>query len=103
MHSPSVPLTPQLLALLGERKADNVPLFEVSSANAMFNTLKALDGNGFTVHGFCSSFEDWGAEATSLPRDLVNGTTPGARPIGRISGPTCWRSAGRSWNVGSNL
>ena len=68
---PSVPLTPQLLALLGERKADNVPLFEVSSANAMLNTLKALDGNGFTVHGFCSSFEDWGAEATSLPRDLV--------------------------------
>jgi len=71
LHSPSVPLTPQLLALLGERKADNVPLFEVSSANAMLNTLKALDGNGFTVHGFCSSFEDWGAEATSLPRDLV--------------------------------
>ena len=37
----------------------------------MLNTLKALDGNGFTVHGFCSSFEDWGAEATSLPDDLV--------------------------------
>ena len=38
----------------------------------MLSTLKATDGgNGFTVHGFRSSFEDWGAEATSFPRDLI--------------------------------
>jgi hypothetical protein len=36
----------------------------------MLNTLKALDGTGFTVHGFRSSFEDWGAEATHFPRKL---------------------------------
>ena len=60
-----------MLALLGERKADDVPLFKASGQNAMLNTLKALDGNGFTVHGFRSNFEDWGAEATSFPRNLV--------------------------------
>src|SRR6185437_6299331 len=46
-----VPLTPQMVALLGKRHADDVPLFKVSSQNAMLNTLKALDGNGCTVHG----------------------------------------------------
>jgi integrase len=60
----------EALALLGKRRADNTPLFKVSSGNAMLKTLKAL-GNGYTVHGFRSSFEDWGAEATSFPRDLV--------------------------------
>jgi hypothetical protein len=29
---------------------------------------------GFTVHGFRSSFEDWGAEAASFPRDIGGGT-----------------------------
>jgi integrase len=66
-----VPLSPEALAVLGRRRADNAPLFKVSSANAMLNTLKALDGNGYTVHGFRSSFEDWGAEATNFSRDLV--------------------------------
>ena len=46
------------------------PAVQVSSANAMLNTLKALDETGFTVHGFRSSFEDWGAEATHFPRKL---------------------------------
>ena len=67
-----VPLTPQMIALLGNRCADDVPLFEVGNQNAMLNTLKATDGgNGFTVHGFRSTFEDWAAEATSFPRDLI--------------------------------
>ena len=55
-----VPLTPQMVALLGKPCADHVPLFDVSSQNAMLNTLKATDGGiRFTVHGFRSSFEDW--------------------------------------------
>jgi integrase len=66
-----VPLSTAAVALLGDRRADDVPLFKVSSDNAMRNTLKANDGNGYTVHGFRSSFEDWGAEATSYPRDLI--------------------------------
>src|SRR5260370_36445591 len=40
-----VPLTPDAVALLGERRADDVPLFEVSSANAMLNRLKTNGGN----------------------------------------------------------
>ena len=66
-----VPLTPKMVALLGDRRADDVPLFKVSNANAMLNTLKDNGGNGYTVHGFRSSFEDWGAEATSFARDVV--------------------------------
>jgi integrase len=68
----SVPITLQMVALLGPRRADDAPLFKVSSQNALLNTLRAIDGGSkVTVHGFRSSFEDWGAEATSFPRDLV--------------------------------
>jgi integrase len=66
-----VPITPQMVSLLGERQADDVPLFEVSNSNAMLNTLKKLDDGDYTVHGFRSSFEDWAAETTDFPRDLV--------------------------------
>ena len=70
-----VPLTPAMVALLGKRKADDEPLFEVGSENAMLDMLRSLDGNGYTVHGFRSSFEDWGAEATSFDRDLIKRCT----------------------------
>jgi integrase len=67
-----VPLTPQAVALLGERRADNVPLFKVSSANAMLYTLKANGGNGFTVHGFRTSFQEYVAAETNFPDDLAD-------------------------------
>jgi integrase len=67
-----VPLSPAALALLGERRADNVPLFKVSSANAMLNTLKANGGNGFTVHGFRTSFQEYVAAETQWPDDLAD-------------------------------
>jgi integrase len=70
-----VPLTPQMAALLGERRTDDAFLFNASSMNALLNTLKANGGNGCTVHGFRSSFEDWGAEATDYPRDLIKRCT----------------------------
>jgi integrase len=66
-----VPLTPQMIKLLGPRQAADVALFEVSGQSAMLDTLRKITGNGDTVHGFRSSFEDWGAEATQFPRDLV--------------------------------
>jgi integrase len=66
-----VPLTPQMVALLGKRQADNVPLFKVSHENAMLDMLRSLDGNEYTVHGFRASFETWGAEAMRFDRDLV--------------------------------
>ncbi len=67
-----VPLTREMVALLGERRADNVPLFEVSGSNAMLNILKANGGNGFTVHGMRSSFSDWVIEQTSYGADLAD-------------------------------
>ncbi len=58
-----VPLSAEVLTLLGGRKADKVPLFKVSSQNALLNVLKANGGNGYTVHGFRSSFSDWGVKS----------------------------------------
>ncbi len=66
-----VPLTPQMLALLGERRGNGAPLFDVSNLNALRDTLKANGGNGYTVHGMRSSSGDWAAETTDFPRDLV--------------------------------
>jgi integrase len=66
-----VPLTPVMMALLGERGADSAPLFRVSSDRAMLDTLRANDGNGYTTHGFRSSMEVWGAEMTDYPAALV--------------------------------
>jgi integrase len=67
-----VPLTLQMLALLGERGADDASLFKVSGSNAMLSILKANGGNGFTVHGFRSSFSDWVIDETSYGADLAD-------------------------------
>lgn len=67
-----VPLTPQMVALLGARRADNIPLFKVSSANAMLNTLKTNGGNAYTVHGFRTSFTEFVAAETAFPDDLAD-------------------------------
>jgi hypothetical protein len=68
-----VPLSPQMVALLGERCADDVPLFKVGSVNnALLNTLKANGGNGYTVHGMRSSFSDWVLDKTNYGGDLAD-------------------------------
>jgi integrase len=67
-----VPLTPQMVALLGERQADDALLFKVSSQNAMLNTLKANGGNGYTVHGFRTSFTEYVAAETDYSDDLAD-------------------------------
>jgi integrase len=59
-----VPLTQQAVAL-----ARRAPRFKVSSANAM---LKANGGNGFTVHGFRTSFQEYVAAETNFPDDLAD-------------------------------
>ena len=67
-----VPLSAAALALLGKRQADNVPLFKVSSADALLDTLKANGGNGFTVHGFRASFQEWILATTDYGADLAD-------------------------------
>jgi integrase len=55
-----VPLTPQALALLGDRGADDTPLFKVVS-NTMLNTIKKVSP-GSTVHGLRATFKTWASE-----------------------------------------
>jgi integrase len=38
---------------------------------AMLELLRGLNGNGYTVHGFRSSFRDWAAEQTNHPREIA--------------------------------
>lgn len=68
-----VPLTPEALALLGERQAPDVPLFANKQGkplhdHAMQERLKTLR-TGCTVHGFRSTFKDWAMEA-GYPSEL---------------------------------
>ena len=67
-----VPLSAAAVALLGKRQANDVPLFKVSSADALRDALKANGGNGFTVHGFRTSMQEWGLATTKYaPADLI--------------------------------
>jgi len=38
---------------------------------AMLELLRGMAGDGYTVHGFRSSFRDWCAEQTNYPRELA--------------------------------
>lgn len=68
-----VPLPRQALAILEGLPRDRPP-FRLSS-NTMLNLVQKPPPKGFglpyTVHGFRSSFRDWGAETTAFPRELL--------------------------------
>jgi len=38
---------------------------------AMLELLRGMNSNGFTVHGFRSSFRDWAAHETNFPREIA--------------------------------
>jgi integrase len=70
-----VPLTPQMLALLGKRRGDDDYLFRGHlirenglRAEALRLVMKSLGANGYKVHGFRSSFRDWVGDATDFDR-----------------------------------
>lgn len=73
-----VPLTDAMLAILESMKAlggayvfrgqrQNAPLSNMS----MLMLLRRMGRDGFTVHGFRSSFRDWAAEAAGAPREVA--------------------------------
>ena len=68
-----VPLSDAALAIL-EARPRNAPPFALSE-NAMLYLVQkpAPKGYGlpFTVHGFRSSFRDWGSEETDFPREVL--------------------------------
>ena len=74
-----VPLSDRALEILASlpREKDNPYVFigarkgKGLSNMAMLELLRGMDSNGYTVHGFRSSFRDWCAEQTSYPRELA--------------------------------
>jgi integrase len=38
---------------------------------AMLELLRGMNGNGFTVHGFRSTFRDWAGDRTNFARDVI--------------------------------
>ena len=74
-----VPLSDRALEILASlpREKDNPYVFigarkgKGLSNMAMLELLRGMDGNGYTVHGFRSSFRDWCAEQTNYPRELA--------------------------------
>ena len=73
-----VPLTDEMLAILEPLKAlQSEYVFEGQrrhrplSNMSMLMLLRRMSADGFTVHGFRSSFRDWAAEAANAPRELA--------------------------------
>jgi integrase len=74
-----VPLTDRAMEILKllPRERDNPYVFvsgkkgTALSNMAMLELLRGMSGNGYTVHGFRSSFRDWCAEQTNYPRELA--------------------------------
>ena len=73
-----VPLTDEMLAILEPLKAlASVYVFEGQKRHkplsnmSMLMLLRRMGRDGFTVHGFRSSFRDWASEAANAPRELA--------------------------------
>jgi integrase len=74
-----VPLTDRMVEILKSlpRECDNPYVFAGAirgkglSNMAMLELLRGMDRNGYTVHGFRSSYRDWCAEQTNYPRELA--------------------------------
>jgi integrase len=73
-----VPLSSRAMAILASLPRDDSGFIFPSptegkhiSNMAMMELLKGMDGNGYTVHGFRSTFSDWARERTNYPRNVV--------------------------------
>jgi integrase len=73
-----VPLTSQMLVLLGERRGPDDYLFRgylkregALGDEALRKVLRKFHSDDFTVHGFRSTFRDWVGEATDFDRTLA--------------------------------
>jgi integrase len=73
-----VPLTDEMLAIIEPLKAmASTYVFEGQKRHrplsnmSMLMLLRRMGREGFTVHGFRSSFRDWASEAANAPRELA--------------------------------
>ena len=75
----TVPLSDRAIALLTslERVKGEKHVFVGAKAGqglsnmAMLEQLRGLAGNGYTVHGFRSTFRDWAGDRTNFARDVI--------------------------------
>ena len=66
-----VPLSDRAVELLRSQwSAECDRIFPLHNM-AMFELLRGMAGNGYTVHGFRSAFTDWARDRTGYPRDLI--------------------------------
>jgi integrase len=72
-----VPLSDRAVAILRELPREGEFVFPGGKANkplsdmAMLELARGMIGNGYTVHGFRSSFRDWCKEQTNYPREIA--------------------------------
>ena len=71
-----VPLCNRSVDLLRQVKSGSEYVFingggKPLSNMAMLELLRGMAGNGYTVHGFRSTFSDWARDHTNTPRDVV--------------------------------
>jgi integrase len=70
-----VPLSDAAVALLARLPRTSEYLFALGARPVVAHTLRKVlarvGGPGATVHGFRSSFRDWGGERTNMPRELL--------------------------------
>ena len=66
-----VPLSDRAIAVLSSVPRNGSALVFPLSNAAMSELLKGMNGNGYTVHGFRSTFSDWARDCTAYSRDVV--------------------------------
>lgn len=73
-----VPLTANMIALLGPRRDDDALVFESQtkagrpiSDMSMTAVLRRMGRDDITVHGFRSTFRDWAGETTGFAREVI--------------------------------
>lgn len=73
-----VPLSDRAVQIIESLKHNQKFLFPGAETDcplsniAMLEMLRGMVGNGLTVHGFRSSFMDWGHEVTSYPKEMLD-------------------------------
>jgi integrase len=65
-----VPLSPRAIELLRGLDISGERIFNLSNM-AMLELLRGAAGNGYTVHGFRSTFRDWAGDRTAFDRQTI--------------------------------
>jgi integrase len=67
-----VPLSDRAIAVLASVPRNGSAMIFPLSNMAMLQLLKGMDANGYTAHGFRSTFMDWAHDCTSYPKHVID-------------------------------